>query len=292
MREIYTGIKNLYHNVNKKAGKLNKQEEKQKEIYEINDFIKYCHLWNIFSGGSGKGVVLLRKIIDSIQNDNYKNPYKKLPSFLIVGEQGTGKKLVARAIANSLICDDVRECPGQYFGDSIPTYQFFLDSFPNTVHIITNIEKLNKAGESAIWKYLKQGICKYYNYAKKNYDIMLKCNGMIILTATSNKNKKAIVDAVDYIIELEPYTSEQLELVVHQILKVLCKIEYDGELVLQEIVEQGGGEISMVLDFLKICLMLLKAELKDCMDMEIVEKAKRISCSPVPPDHVEEDIPF
>ena len=43
---------------------MKKQQEQQKEIYELDDFEKYCHLWNIIPGGSGKGIALLRKIVD------------------------------------------------------------------------------------------------------------------------------------------------------------------------------------------------------------------------------------
>ena len=79
-----------------------------------------------------------------------------------------------------------------------------------------------------------------------------------------------------------------MEYLLIYILKVLCKIDYDGEEVLQAIVEQGAGEISMVIDFLKTCLMLVKSELKkdSFLDMEIVEKAKRMSWGDVLPPPV------
>ena len=59
---------------------MKKQKEEQQEKYEIDDFEQYAHLWNIVPGGSGKGVVILRKIVDAVKNDNYENPGNKLPS--------------------------------------------------------------------------------------------------------------------------------------------------------------------------------------------------------------------
>lgn len=270
-----------------------KQEKEQQVIYELNDFENHCHLWNIIVGGSGKGLVLLRKIVDAIQSDS--NPGKDPPSILLVGKSGTGKKLVSRAIANSLICEDVRTCPGEYFHDNIPSLQFFQDSFPTTIHIIYDIENISKMGESVLWKYLKRQECKYYNYTTRSYDWIVHCNGMIIMT-TKDKDKlsKAIVDNVDYIVELEPYTTEQLKIIVHQQLK-FCSIDYgENEEILKEIVEQGYKNIGITIDFLKICLMLLKAEMLDCLTMEVVEKATRMSWGDVFPPAVPKDdgIPF
>ena len=64
---------------------MKKQEEEQ-QLYELNDFEKHCHLWNIVPGGKGKGIVLLRSIIDSIHSENHLKSHNKLPSILLVGE--------------------------------------------------------------------------------------------------------------------------------------------------------------------------------------------------------------
>jgi len=271
-----------------------KKQEEQKIKYELKDFESQCHLWNLVPGGSGKGVVKLRKIVDSIQADNYSNPYKKLPSFLIVGEKDTGKNVVAKAIVNSLILDDVRESHARYFDNGIHSTLFFRDSLYGTAHIITNIENLTIAAESVLWRYLKHGFYKYYNYSTREFDIEQYCNGMIILTATEkSKLSKSILGVVDNMIELEPYSIEQQKLIVHQILTVFCGINYvGGEIVLQEIVDEGVGMIGIVIDFLKTCIMVMKTELLDCLDMAVVEKAKRLWVSNAPIGPPPEEIPY
>ena len=183
------------------------KKQQEQEIYELEEFSQQVHLWNLIPGGSGKPIVMLRKIVDSIQAENYSKPYRQLPSFMIVGEEDTGNNLIARALVNSLAIEDIRESPGQYLDNGIPSSQFFKDSLFDTAHIITNIEQLSKIGESVLWKYLKLGTCKYYNYATRNYDLTLQCNGMIVMTAREkDKLSEAIRNAVDHIIELEPYT--------------------------------------------------------------------------------------
>jgi AAA+ superfamily predicted ATPase len=277
---------------------MKKHDEEQKVVYELDDFEKQCHLWSIVPGGSGKGIIKLRKIIDSIQSENYTNPYKQLPSFLLAGESGTGKNLVAKAITNSLILTDVRECDARYVDNGIQSSTLFRDSLLETALIIANIENLTMVAESVIWRYLHHGTCKYYNYLTKQYDIVQNCNGMVVLTARDkSKIAESILSAVDHVIELEPYTVEQQKLIVHQQLR-FCSVNYvGGETVLEEIVNQGVGQIGMVLDFLKVCLITMRADMLDCLNLEVIEKAKRIWGSNAPigappmPDQTD-DIPF
>lgn len=247
--------------------------EKQVEMHEIDEFETYCHLWNIFGGGSGKGLDLLRKIVDSIHANNYSNPGNKLPFILITGQ---GKDLIAKATVNSLNIEDVRVCKAQYFENGISSYQFFNDSLTNTAHIIEDLEQLKEAYESVLWRYLDQGFCNYYKFGNRGCDLILHCNGLIILTAKDIKLvSQPIIKAVSHIVELEPYSSEQLRLIAHQYLK-FCGIEYQGEPVLQEIVGSAPYGIRVVMKTLKICIVLMRANLENCLTVEIVKKAKRL----------------
>jgi hypothetical protein len=153
-----------------------KKQEEQKQLYGLDEFENHCHLWNIVPGGSGKAIVMLRKIVDSIQADNHSQLYNNMPSFLICGEKDTGKNLVARALVNSLAIEDIRQVPAQYLDNGIPSSQFFRDSLYGTAHIITSAEQISKIGESVVWRYLKQRFCKYYNYATRDYDLIQHCN--------------------------------------------------------------------------------------------------------------------
>ncbi len=267
-----------------------KKQKEQQEQHEIDEFEQYAHLWNIVPGGQGKGVVLLRKIVDSIQADNYANPGNKLPSFLITG--ATGKRLVARALANSLAIEDIRECPGKYFENGIFSYQLFWNSLANTAHLITDIQQLKEKAEATLWKYLKNRKCQYYNGENRSYDCIIHCNGLIVMTAKKQDMvSELILKATDYVIELEPFTLDQLEAIVHQRL-VFSKIDYDGDEVLQAIIDTGKANIDLIMRFLKKCIMLMKAEMEECLDMDVVRKARRLSSLPAPPSAVGDDIPF
>jgi len=230
-------------------------------------------------GGQGKGIALLRKVVDAIQHDNYSDPGNKLPSFLITG--ATGKELTARALANSLAIEDIRVCPGRYFDNGLLSFQFFTDSYPSTAHIITDIETLHTRAESALWNYLKNKKHSYYNPATRSYDNIIHCNGVIVMTAAGDKEQvsESLIEVTDHIIELEPLTVDQMEAVVHQRL-VFCGVDYEGDEVLQAIIDAGDGQIDDVMRFLKICLMMVAAEMKEELDMEVVRRASRLSGAP------------
>lgn len=267
-----------------------KKQKEQEEKYEIDDFEQFVHLWNIVPGGQGKGVVLLRKAVDAIQHDNYANPGNKLPSFLITGSEG--KKLVARALVNSLAIEDIRECPGKYFENGIFAFHFFMDSIANTAHILTNIEQLQEKAETVLWKFLNNKKCSYINHVNRSCDYIIHCNGLIVMTAQKKDMvSDLILKATDYVIELQPFNLDELEAIIHQKL-VFSKIEYEGAEVLQAIIDIGKAKIDLTMKFLKQCIMVMKAEVGECLDMEIVEKARRLSSMPVPPSAVGDDMPF
>ncbi len=249
------------------------EETQKQQLYEIDDFQNLCHLWSIVPGGNGKGILLLRKLVDAIQANNYSRPGNRLPSILIVGK---GKQLVAKALVNSLAIVDARFCHAKYLDNGIGSSQFFNDSIASTAHIISHIEKLTPMSESVLWRYLVNGCCNYFNFASRKYDMILHCNGLIVLTAQDIESvSEPIIKAVDHTIELEPLSTDQLEIVVHQQLK-FCGIEYEGEEVLQAIVGNDLDSIRPIMQFLKTCLVVMRAEHEDVLTVEIVEKARRL----------------
>jgi len=263
-----------------------KKQEEQKQ-FEIDDFEKHCNLWNIVL--DDKSIILLRSIVDSIQSDNYSAPYNTLPSFLLIG---VGSGLTSKALVNSLAITDVRTCPSQYFDEGIPSYRFFLDSI-DTAHIITEVEFLTMKSEPTLWKYLKKRECNYYNYTNRKYDRIVHCFGLIVMTAIKRSLvSDSILRATDHIIELQPLNQDQLEAVIHQRL-VFCKIDYEGDEILRAIIGANNSEIGSIMKFLKTCIVMMKAEMKDCLDMEVVNKVKRMAPLPDPaPPMPDGTIPF
>ena len=260
--------------------------KKQTKQHEIEDFVNHIHLWNI---PSTKGLTLLQKIVDSIQYNYYKNPGKQLPSVLINGEI---RNLLANAFINSLQIEDVRECPGYYLDNGINSSQLFEQSLYGTAHLITDIEYLTTIGQSVIWKYLKERKCTYYNFMTKDYSKIIHCNGLIVLTANKPNVSKSIKQRVDYCINTDMYSFEELRQFACQQLQ-FCGITYRGQAVIDEIVENDLVEFTSIMQLIKTCIMLVEADVSPSLTVKIVKEAKRLCALQVPPDHDDDDdIPF
>ncbi len=114
-----------------------------------------------------------------------------------------------------------------------------------------------------------------YNYVSDDVDVY-DVAGMIVITANDiDKVPKAIVDEVDYIVELEPYSQQQLELIVMQRLKY-ANIEIESDQILKSIVQFGNGEIKQIIRFLLDCYVAMRSEGRTKLLMSDVRTAVRM----------------
>jgi hypothetical protein len=249
------------------------KEEKKAipQISSLEEFEQAVNLYRLISGGtSRKGLVLLRKIVDLIHYNNYFAPGTKLPSILICGE---GARTHSYALINSLCCEDVRECSGKFFDRGIPSKVFFEESTTKVVHLITNIENIG-GYEAILWDYLRNGRHRYeHMYGGYEY---IHCNGMILLTTSDlSKVSQVLIDTLDYIVRLEPYKKDQLVLIAIERLQMLG-IDYEIEKVVDDIIKYSGQGIYQLMDFLKKCVLLVRAEYGSRLTAKIVEKAQKL----------------
>ena len=83
-------------------------------------------------------------------------------------------------------------------------------------------------------------------------------------------------DVIDFIIEVEKYTEEQMKLIVLQRLKYIG-IDYDCEDVLSEIVKYGKYNLRGIISFLKICIAVKRADFgRKELRLEDVERVGRM----------------
>lgn len=265
------------------------KKQKKQQQYELDQFEEYSNLWTIIPCGSGRSIELLRKIVDSIQADNYSNPGRRMPAVLTTGFT---RDLVAKAFINSLQITDVRECPSHFLDNGVSSSQLFDDSLTSTAHYITDIENLTTIGKSVIWKYLKYRQCQYYNYQRRNYSKIVHCNGLIVLTANKADNvSESILNQVDYSVKTEPYSVDQLRQFANQQLE-FCGISYKGQAVIDEIVKVYPKDITDFIRLIKTCVLLLEAELSNRLTVKIVREAKRLCSVPAPVNHQDNDTLF
>jgi len=246
-----------------------------KNIIRIDDFDEHVHLWNLLSPGTkGKAIVLLRNIVDAFQSDNFAERSNTYPAVLIVGKEGT--RCHAKSLINSFAFETTRECRGSYFDHGVNSKHFFYASTCETAHLLTNIDEIGNNVESVLWRYLKFRHCAYWDIGMRECD-HIYVHGLIVLTASDiTKVKKPIVDAVDYVVQLEAYTSEQLRLILHQRLSV-SQTKYAGEPLLAYLVDNSDGTVRDCIDLLKTAHLLMRSQGRMEMLLSDVEKAVKIA---------------
>jgi len=239
-------------------------------IISIDKFEEHVHLWNLLSPGSGKAIVLLRRIVDAYHTDNYTHKSNTYPTILIVGKEGT--RCHAKALMNSFVFETIRECRGSYLECGINSKHFFLASTCETAHLLTNVEEVGSYVESVLWRYLKFRHCEYFDPARRTCDDIY-LNGLLVMTASDMaKVPKPIASAAHYVINLEAYTAEQLRLLLHQRLSV-SQTKYAGESVLAYIVENSDGTVRDCIQVLKLAHLFMRSDGRKELLLRDVKKA-------------------
>ena len=232
----------------------------------MSEFDNTVSLWQLIPAGKGKALTLLRTIVDSIHNSD--NP--KLPSILIIGDEG--KRTHANAFMRALGVKQIKEIHASLLQPLSGLIQFFGSEY-NVAHLIAYVELLEPAVELAICQIIKSNKYHLYNFLKEGKDTF-NVPGLVVLTARNLKGvAEPIIEAVDYIILIEKYT--HLDLVLLQRLRYL-KIDYECEGVLQEVLKNGKGQLKFMINFLQVCIAVMRADGRDRLLLQDVEKAERI----------------
>lgn len=241
----------------------------QKQIVRDLDSFEDISLWQLIPAGKGYALTKLKTIVDSIHNSNNT----KIPSILLTGLEG--KRTYGRSFIRALGIETINEIHGSLLQPVSGVMQFFCNT-TDTAHLITDVNQIHSLVKLSICQILKYKRFYLFNYMKEGLE-SFEVPGLIVLTAKDiNKVAGPIVDAVDYIIEIEPYNIQQSELVVLQRLKY-CNIDYEMEEVLSEIVSFSDGELKKIIKFLKVCIAVMRsAGREDKLLLKDVEEAGRI----------------
>jgi DNA helicase TIP49 (TBP-interacting protein) len=106
--------------------------------------------------------------------------------------------------------------------------------------------------------------------------------GLVIMTAKDRKKvPEAVLKSIDYVVELEDYTTpDQLELIILQRLKY-ANIDYEDESVLQEIVKYGKNELEQSIRFMRCCIAVMQSQGNQILRKEDVIRAARLNRLPI-----------
>ena len=242
-------------------------EKTKQEICDLSDFDDTVSLWQLIPAGKGKALTLLKIIVDAIHNGNND----KLQKILITGEAG---RIHGLAFLRALGFEQIKEINASLLQYGTGLVQFFCKG-PENAHLITNAEMLMSMVQLPVCHVLKFKKFNLYNFLKEGIETFSAPGPLILTTEDVKKVQKPIVDICDYVIDIEPYTQEQLKLVVLQRLKY-AGIDYECEEVLNQIVSQGN-KLKQIIRFLKICIAVMQANGRNKeLQLGDIEKAIRM----------------
>ena len=233
---------------------------------DLKEFDQSVSLWQLIPSGQGSGLSMLKTIVDSIHNSSDS----KLPSILITGP--SGKRTHAKAFARALGLEQIKEIDASLLYPASGLLQFF-EANQEIAYVITNAEKLSAYVQLAIYEICKDQKYTLYNFMKEGRDIF-RVNGLLLTAKDIKKIAEPIVNQVDYIVNLEQHTYEQLKLVLLQRLKY-ANIDYEGEEVLTEIVKYGGGKLKDTIKVLTNCIAVIQAGSGNILQLKDVQKTAR-----------------
>ncbi len=257
-----------------------KKQEKQEHVINLDTF-EEVSLWQMIPSGKGMGQSLLKTLVDSVHNGN-----AKLKSLLITGKEGL--RTHASAFIRALGIDNYNQIDGSMLHPASGLVQFF-NTDKYQAYMITNAEKITPVVQLPICHILTKQQFSLYNFMKEGSDVF-DVPGVIVMTTTNiSKVADPILDCFDHIVEIEDYTTGQLELIILQRLKY-AHIEYENEYVLNNIVRYGNHNLNQSIRFMKCCIAVMQAEGRQMLTPDDVIKAARLNR--LPALAVGDDIPF
>ena len=239
-------------------------KKSKKTIIETDvnsSFSEEITLWNII--GQRNAVEILRTCVDQYQADTIDGRNPKLPSILLIGERGIGKKTLAQAFNNSLgnvISIEV----GHSLGLGQDFYECFKEATEHSTLYIDSCENLNRIFQSAIYRVLKEHVLRVPFLFERKMDEIPFENRLIILSSVdTRKIMTTLLDAIDVKIHLGKYSIDEL----CEILKQRCRVlnwEYENG-IMENIAKISNGNAGKAIRILMMGYRVMRSKDEDIL---------------------------
>lgn len=237
------------------------KQDQKKEYVDLEDYDSSVSLWQMVPSGQGKGLNKLQLLVDAVHSGPIGHSSKPL-SVLIAGE---AKKTHSRAFLRALGATDIAELPAYLltlrygFSDFVASQQTF-DGL-----LLTGIEQTAVYYMRCLYQYLKEGRYLFKNLSKLDetpfpFDIIYGNCPIVLTTSDINVIPAFVKQTIDFVVTIEPYTEEQIKQILVQRIKYLGTIEYEGQAIIDKMVELGKGKLDKSISLLKDTLLAMHSE--------------------------------
>jgi hypothetical protein len=257
-----------------------KKQKEQKTAVDLDAF-RNVSLYQMIPSGRGFGQTLLKCHVDAVLNGR-----AKLNSLLITGKAGL--QTHAGAFLRALGIDYYNQIDAEMI-QSVFDLHVFLCGEQYDGYIIRNLEKMSIDAQKHLYNVLTKQQLIPYNYVEQKHDYH-DVPGTIIFTSKNNKKIAGpILGSINQAVELENYTTGQLELIILQRLKY-AHIDYGN--VAKNIVRHGNNDLNKCIRFTKCCIAVMQAEGRYKLLKKDVVRGARLNRLPEIELDFEDTIPF
>jgi hypothetical protein len=242
------------------------KKSEENHIVDLAEFDQSISLYQMIPSGSGRGLSLLKKIVDYILTAKPE----RIPSVLIVGAQGI--RTHARAYLRALGLEDTREIDGLLLQPCSALIDYFRNSSPDTGYVIAGSYQLDQQVQVKMIDILTNRKFNMFNFVKESKETYCVNGALVLTTRSINLSPPPMRQVYDYIVEIEPYTHDQKILLGLQRIKY-CGIGYQNEQVLEEIVLRTTGNLRQMIQLLQIAITLISSEGRMELVIQDIRKA-------------------
>jgi len=249
-------------------------QDQKKEYVDLGDYDTSVSLWQMVPSGNGKGLNKLQLLVDAVHSGSIGHSSKPL-SVLIAGE---AKKTHSRAFLRALGSVDIAELPAYLL-----TLRYGLSDFVASQEVfdallLTNIEQTAVYYMRCLYQYLREGRYFVKNLSRIDetpfpFDIVYGQCPIVLTTSDINVIPAFVKQTIDFVVTIESYTEEQIKQILVQRIKYLGTIEYEGQSLIDKIVELGKGKLEKSISLLKDSLLVMHSEGKTLLTLKHVERA-------------------
>lgn len=236
----------------------------------VNDYTP--SLWHYI--GQLRATYTLRALVDQMFNDRMDGRNVTYPIVLIVGDNNSGRRTLARSLHLAVGNLYWKESTLLPYGSSDCLAEFFSDSSEFTTFYIPNFTRVSIQVGKQLANVIRDGFCYRSVYGQPN-QIVPVINSLIILSIqTETTINPDVAKYIDVRCDLNKYSQESIRQILKQ--RIACLNWSMSDTSIELICDNAHNNPGIAIKMLQQCYMISRAENKDKIDITHAKKALTI----------------
>jgi Holliday junction resolvasome RuvABC ATP-dependent DNA helicase subunit len=212
----------------------------------------------------------LISVVDQFFNDQAMGRNPSYPTILLLGNYGSGRRTLARAIHNAFGNLEFAE-PAHTLGVSEEPAEFFQKTSQNTTIYIPNVPQICPTVLGQVIYALRDGVCLPSPFSPITDPIHIGSRLMIFSAGKQDKVDPDLLRHITHRFELCGYNNQQILQILLQRVRGLCWKATNAAL--NQITQASDDNPYKAMKILQMCRTVARAEDQDTIDIDHVKRA-------------------